>query len=90
MHASSLSRLWRRNTLNLPVIQPLFLGCPPHCLVTTMTALSGFRTTYDASVTPGPVIDDTSVSRAYIRSWLYLETPHTPPDIVARSAQMWY
>jgi hypothetical protein len=89
-HASPLSRLWGRNTLHLSVIEPLLLSCSPHRLVTTMTELSGFRTTYDAGVKPGPVISDTSVSRAYIRSWLYLATPHSPRDIVARSAHVWY
>jgi hypothetical protein len=79
-----------RNTSNLPVIEPLFLDRPRQRLVTTMTELSVFRTKYDARFTPGPVIDDTSVSRTYMRSWLYLATPHTPNDIVARSAQVWY
>jgi len=84
------SRLWRRNTLHLPVIEPLFLGCPPHRLATTMTKLSGIKTKHDEAFISGPVIDDTSVSHPYMTSWSYLATPHTSHDTVARSMQVWY
>ena len=81
--------LWRRNTLQSPVTEPLFSGCPPHPLATTME-LSGIRTQYDASFITGPVIHDTSVLHAYMTSWLHLAKPQTPHDTVARSTQGWY